>query len=308
MCEPVSQIMFASQTLGSIYQYGQQKNAVRARNRAKLQNFNVENEQYIADNILRNVDWKNSVLNSEINIDNLFKQASQVWQAQDLAIQGAYDKHAFNNVDILIKMYESEGAREQTGVTAQRISNESIRKAGFALTKSWQDLIFAKDQAQLQKETTRIEANQKRRDAWQQIRQAPVPGATPIAPQLEADPSMGGMLLNIAMSAATSWLMGSQLKELRDMKDALGKGKDQFLKLKELQTSFNVTNLNLGSYATAVKSQLPSVYSGATTAASGGLSNLGGWSTLTQINPARFSLNIPQYRATYPSFYSGSYP
>ena len=59
--------MFGIQTVGSIFQYGQQKNAVRARNRAKLQNFNVENEQYIADNILRNVDWKNSVLNSEIN-------------------------------------------------------------------------------------------------------------------------------------------------------------------------------------------------------------------------------------------------
>lgn len=304
--------MFGIQTVGSIFQYGQQKNAVRARNRAKLQNFNVENEQYIADNILRNVDWKNSVLNSEINIDNLFKQANQVWQAQDLAIQGAYDKHAFNNVDILTKMYESEGAREQTGVTAQRISNESIRKAGFALTKSWQDLIFAKDQAQLQKETTRIEANQKRRDAWQQIRQAPVPGATPIAPQLEADPSMGGMLLNIAMSAATSWLMGSQLKELRDMKDSLAKSKELF---EQTQTAKRLselsawsTPLNLGSYTTAFKSQLPSVYSGATTAASGGLSNLGGWSTLTQINPARFSLNIPQYRATYPSFYSGSYP
>jgi len=221
--------MFGIQTVGSIYQYGQQKNAVRARNRAKLQNFNVENEQYIADNILRNVDWKNSVLNSEINIDNLFKQASQVWQAQDLAIQGAYDRHAFNNVDILTKMYESEGAREQTGVTAQRISNESIRKAGFALTKSWQDLIFAKDQAQLQKETTRIEANQKRRDAWQQIRQAPVPGATPIAPQLEGDPSMGGLLLNIAMSAASSWLMGTQLKELKSMKDALAKGTEQVI-------------------------------------------------------------------------------
>ena len=290
--------MFASQTLGSIYQYGQQKNAVRARNRAKLQNFNVENEQYIADNILRNVDWKNSVLNSEINIDNLFKQASQVWQAQDLAIQGAYDRHAFNNIDILTKMYESEGAREQTGVTAQRISNESIRKAGFALTKSWQDLIFAKDQAQLQKETTRIEANQKRRDAWQQIRQAPVPGATPIAPQLEGDPSMGGLLLNIAMSGASAWLMGSQLKELSDMKDTLNKTKQTLLDAQQAKkmsefSDFTKALRTSGYYTTPVNVGTKYSAQFASSVPLGSFSNFNNMSTFTSF-PARFSLNIPR--------------
>ena len=118
--------MFAVQSAGSIMQHGQQTAAVRARNRAKLNNFNAENEAYIANTILDNTQWKNSVQSSEVAIDNIFTNAAKTWETQDMEMDAIHAKHAFNTVDILKQMYANEYAGEQTGVTAGRRAGASI--------------------------------------------------------------------------------------------------------------------------------------------------------------------------------------
>ena len=96
-------------------------------------------------------------------------------------------------------MFKAESAREQTGVTAQRIEGEAARVAGFALTKSYRDMILVKDRAWLNKETVRAEANQKQRKAWEQVNVSPVSGFQPIYPELESEPGIGGLLMKIGM-------------------------------------------------------------------------------------------------------------
>ncbi len=208
MCNPtaIAVASFGAQTAGNVYQYNQQKKAVRYRNRAKLLNFNEERRLWVADRILRDTAYKANTIQYEANIDELYQRSLDLWRSQDQEIKAALATHAFNNVEILQKMFKAESAREQTGVTAQRIEGEAARVAGFALTKSYRDMILVKDRAWLNKETVRAEANQKQRKAWEQVNVSPVSGFQPIYPELESEPGIGGLLMKIGMSAATSFL------------------------------------------------------------------------------------------------------
>jgi len=213
--------MFAVQTAGSIFQHGQQTAAVRARNRAKLANFNAENEAYIADTILNNTQWKNTVQSSEVAIDNIFTNAAKTWETQDLEMDAIHAKHAFNTIDILKEMYKNEYAGEQTGVTAGRLAGASVRDAGMALTKSVRDVLINEDKSYMNKEIATIDANAKMRDQWEQVRQSPIPGQSPVAPEYEAGPSTGALMMNIAMNAAGSYLQGTKMNLMKQQTKAL---------------------------------------------------------------------------------------
>tara|TARA_B100000131_G_scaffold305925_1_gene332435 strand:+ start:410 stop:1318 length:909 start_codon:yes stop_codon:yes gene_type:complete len=213
--------MFAVQTAGSIFQHGQQTAAVRARNRAKLANFNAENEAYIADTILNNTQWKNTVQSSEVAIDNIFTNAAKTWETQDLEMDAIHAKHAFNTVDILKEMYKNEYAGEQTGVTAGRLAGASVRDAGMALTKSVRDVLINEDKSYMNKEIATIDANAKMRDQWEQVRQSPIPGQSPVAPEYEAGPSTGALMMNIAMNAAGSYLQGTKMNLMKQQTNAM---------------------------------------------------------------------------------------
>ena len=213
--------MFAVQSAGAIMQHGQQKKAVAARNRAKLANFNAENEAYVAQTILDNTQWKNSVQNSEVAIDDIFQSTAKQWEIQDQQMSEVHAKHAFNTIDILTEMYANEYAGEQTGVTAGRLAGASVRDAGMKLSKSVADVILAKNRTYLNKEIATQEANAKIRNQYEKIRQSPIPGHTPLAPEYEAGPSTSGLMLSIAMNAATATMGGLKLKALGKQNKAL---------------------------------------------------------------------------------------
>ena len=109
-------------------------------------------------------------------------------------------------------MYRKEYAGEQTGVTAQRLANEPIRQAGFAITRSMAELIINKDALELQKDAALDEGDRKRREQWRINRQSPIPGPTPIPQPLEAEPGIGGLLAQLAIAGATSYI-GGQLNK-----------------------------------------------------------------------------------------------
>ena len=209
--------MFAVNTASSIFGHSQQKAAVAARNRQKLANFDAENQAYIADTILKNSSWKDQVQQSEANIDDIFRQSAQQWQEQDMQMEEVYAKHAFDTIDILKNRYKNEYAGEQTGNTAARLAGAPVREAGMALTKSVRNVIMNEDKAQLNREIVANEANRKSRQQWEQVRQSPIPGHTPRAPQLEAGPGIGGLLMNIAVSAAGAYMQGTQLNKMNQI-------------------------------------------------------------------------------------------
>ena len=201
MCNPAV-AQFGFQAAGQVGNFMSQRAAVRARNRARLQNFREDNIAYYNDVILNNVQWKNDLQDTEIAYNNIFQGAVDSWRQQDLAAEEAFDKHANYNIQALQELYRKEYAGTQTGVTATRLANEGIRKVGFALTKSMKQAMMARDKSSLQKEIITNDANRRRRAAFQKTWRSPVPGFTPIAPALESAPSPMGMILGIAGSAA----------------------------------------------------------------------------------------------------------
>ena len=202
--------MFAVSATQQIAGHQAQKKAVKARNKYKLANCEIANDQYEIDVMLEKNKWKNSVQDADVAIDNLFTSVAYQWQQQDIALEEAAASHAWNKNEIIREMYKNEYAGEATGVTASRLAGEDVRKAGFALTKSMSDLVMNRDKAWIAKETARIEGNQKRRAQWSQIWRSPVPGHTPRPPELEREPGMGGLILNLAISAALAYVGGTQ--------------------------------------------------------------------------------------------------
>ena len=206
MCNPAAS--FGFQAAGQIGNYFSQRAATKARNRAKLLQFRYDNIAYYNDALLSDVQWKNSLQDTQIAYDNLFQQASEQWRQQDFLIEQAEDKHARYNVQALQELYRKEYAGTQTGVTASRLANEGIRKVGMAITNSQRDLMMAKDKSILQKEIIRNDSNRRRRAAFQKTWRSPVHGWTPQAPVLEATPGIGGLVLGLAGAAVSSFAFG----------------------------------------------------------------------------------------------------
>ena len=236
MCEAVSASMFAVQTASAVYGHGQEKKAAAARNRAKLANFNAENEAYVADTILNNTSWKDRVQQTEGTIDDIFNDAADQWMQQDLHLEEVYAKHAFNVVDILTDRYKNEYAGEQTGVTATRRAGANVREAGMALTKSVRNVVMNENKTQLNREIIANQANAKQRQQWDQVRQAPVPGHTPPPPVYEAGPGIGGLLMQVAVSAASSYMMGTKLNKMNDLLEQGKAGLDTAAKVGDTAT------------------------------------------------------------------------
>ena len=214
MCNPVSIGMFALSAGSSLASYGSQKQAARARNRARIRNHKYATEAYYRDILLANADWKNSRTQTEIAIDDIFRQTADNWAKQDQTIAAIWDKEAFNQIDLLKKMWSEDSAREQTGVTAARIAAEPIRKYGHEITKSYQSAIQKVDEAILQKELWENDANSRRRAQWEETWRSPVPGFAPEPEPLESMPGIGGTLLNIALAGVTSYVGGTALNKM----------------------------------------------------------------------------------------------
>ena len=214
MCTTMAWINFGVQAVGAVAGYQAEKAGVKARNKAKLANFDEANDRYLREVMFENAKWKNTVQDSQVAIDDMFEALTFRWQGEDLEFEAALDAHRYNKLDAQIQMYKEEYAGEQTGVTATRRASENIRSAGLAVTKSLQNAMLAKDKSVLAKEASRIEANQKRRAQWQSTWRSPVPGPTPEAPILEAAPGMGGLMLNLAIAGATSYFGGKAQAKL----------------------------------------------------------------------------------------------
>ena len=214
MCNPVSIGMFALSAGSSLASYGSQKQAARARNRARIRNHKYATEAYYRDILLANADWKNSRTQTEIAIDDIFRQTADNWAKQDQTIAAIWDKEAFNQIDFLKKMWSEDSAREQTGVTAARIAAEPIRKYGHEITKSYQSAIQKVDEAILQKELWENDANSRRRAQWEETWRSPVPGFAPEPEPLESMPGIGGTLLQIALAGVSSYIGGTALNKM----------------------------------------------------------------------------------------------
>ena len=204
--------MFALNAVGQIGQHQAASQGVKARNRARLKNFEAANQNYLNEVKLNNAEWKNDVQVQEIEQDKVYQSMVDQWTQQDAQLDRIFADADFQMQEQLIKMYESDYAGTQTGRTAGRLAGKSAKKYGFEKAKLLSNMMLAKKETDINKDAIRTQASRDSNSLFEKVRFAPVHGHTPIAPELEAKPSKAGLILGLATSALGAYGQHKALK------------------------------------------------------------------------------------------------
>ena len=156
--------------------------------------------------MLDNAEWKNEVQVQDIEQDQVYQSMVTQWSQQDQQLDQIFAKADQDIEKAIVEMYENDYAGTQTGRTAARLAGKNAKKLGQFKSNQLHGLMMSKKSAELNKEGIHQDADAKSRNLYEKIRFAPIHGHTPMAPELEAKPGMGSLILGIAGSAAKSWL------------------------------------------------------------------------------------------------------
>jgi len=204
--------MFALQAAGQIGQHQAKGAAVKGRNRARLKNFDAANQNYLNEVKLDNAEWKNSVQVQEIEQDKVYQSMVDQWSQQDAQLDKMFAESDFALQDRLVKMYENDYAGTGTGRSAARMAGKSAKKFGMEKAKLLSNMMLARKEVDINKDTIRNKASSDSNTLFEKIRFSPIHGHTPLAPELEAKPSSAGLILGLATSAIGAYGMGKSLK------------------------------------------------------------------------------------------------
>ena len=193
--------MGVMQGAGQIMQHQEQGRAVGRRNRAKLKNFEEQNKQYKREVMLDNNEWKNEVQVQDIEQDQYYQAMIRQWSEQDQQLDKIFAQGDKKIEKAIVEMYENDYAGTGTGRTAARLAGKSAKKLGQYKSEVLHSMMMSKEDAQLNKESATASAQTQSWNAYEKIRFSPIHGHTPIAPELEAKPGMGGLLLSLGMTA-----------------------------------------------------------------------------------------------------------
>ena len=204
--------MFALQAGGQIMQHQAAGAGVKARNRARLRNFEEQNRQYNREVMLDNNEWKNEVQVQDIEQDQVYQAMISQWAEQDKQLDKIFAQGDQKIEKAIREMYENDYAGTQTGKTAARLAGEGARKLGQYKSEVLHNMMMAKDEAALKSEIVHQDAQSKSWGLYEKIRFSPIHGHTPVAPELEAKPGMGGLILGLASSALGAAKVGGAFK------------------------------------------------------------------------------------------------
>ena len=204
--------MFALNAVGQIGQHQAAGAGVKARNRARLKNFEAANQNYLNEVKLNNAEWKNDVQVQEIEQDKVYQSMIDQWTQQDAQLDKIFADSDFQMQEQLIQMYENDYAGTQTGRTAGRLAGKSAKKYGFEKAKLLSGMMLAKKETDISKDILHGQAQQDSNSLFEKVRFAPVHGHTPLAPELEAKPSSAGLILGLASSALGAYGTYKDLK------------------------------------------------------------------------------------------------
>jgi len=197
--------MFAVNAAGQVGQHNAKKAGVKSRNRARLKQFDYENQDYLNTVKLDNAQWKNDVIVSEVEEDKVFTAMVDQWTIADEQLDQLFSDHDFKLQNELVKMYENDYAGTQTGRTAGRLAAKSAKEFGFKKAEETQKLILGKRELAVRKEYYRNDAIGKINGLFEKVRFPPMHGHTPVPPELEAKPSSASLALGLATSAVSAY-------------------------------------------------------------------------------------------------------
>ena len=215
--------------------------AVAGRNRAKLRNFEEKNRLYDREVMLDRAVYRNDILLGDIKQEEIYRSMVDQWTQQDFKLNQLFADADMKLEEGIREMYQNEYAGTQTGATAARLAGKSAKELGFKKAAILHKLMMSEEEATFMKDMSTEEAKNKSRDTYEAVRSAPIHGPTPMAPELEAQPSSASLLLGLAGTA----IGGYQDFKATDAPNIFNKNKS---KKTTTSTSFNDSlNINLAT-------------------------------------------------------------
>ena len=186
----------------AIVGYQEQVAGVKARNKAKLKNFERQNVQYLTDAMLDNAQYKQDQISEDVKQDQIYQNMINQWRDNDRKLDEVFAKGNFKMERAIREMYQNDYAGTQTGATAARLAGKSTKELGFKKAEYVHEMLMA--------EKTKIDSDDRARDkaqwdSWdmyEKVRYAPIHGHAPVAPMLKAKPSPLGAIFGAVGSAA----------------------------------------------------------------------------------------------------------
>ena len=195
MCEPAA-ISAAAGVGQAIVGYNAEKAAVNARNRARLQNFERANVQYLTDAMLDKAEYKNEIQLQDIRQSQVSQALVNQWAENDAQLDRIFDQGDFKLEEAIVEMHRNDYAGTQTGRTAARLAGQSARQLGFKKARIMHDMLVAKKDTKRKDDQARDKSKWDSWDLYEKVRYAPIHGHAPPPPtDLEGMPSMAGMIL-----------------------------------------------------------------------------------------------------------------
>ena len=201
MCEPVTLATTALAGAGQVMAHQAEGQAVAGRNRAKLRGYQREQDLYELDRMFNNAQYRNDMLLGDIKQDEIYRSMVDQWTQQDFKLNQLFADADMKLEEGIREMYQNEYAGTQTGATASRLAGKSAKELGFKKAAILHKLMMSEEEATFMKDMSTEEAKNKSRDTYEAVRFAPIHGPTPLAPELEAQPSSASLLLGLAGTA-----------------------------------------------------------------------------------------------------------
>jgi len=201
VCEPTA-IAGVASAGQAVLGYQAEKEGVKARNRAKLKNFERQNVQYLTDAMLANAQYKQDQLLEDVQQDQIYMAMIDQWRENDMQLDKIFAQGSFKMERAIREMYENDYAGTQTGATAARLAAKPVKEMGFKKAEYVHEMLMAEKSKEFSDDRARNKSMWDSWDMYEKVRYAPIHGPTPYAPTLEANPSPAGMLLGIVGSIA----------------------------------------------------------------------------------------------------------
>ena len=174
----------------------------KARNKAKLKNFERQNVQYLTDVMLDNAQYKQDQISEDVKQDQLYQNMINQWRDNDRQLDEIFAKGNFKMERAIREMYQNDYAGTQTGATAARLAGKSTKEMGFKKAEYVHEMLMAEKTAYDSKDRARDKAQWDSWDMYEKVRYAPIHGHAPVAPLLEAKPSPLGAIFGAVGSIA----------------------------------------------------------------------------------------------------------
>ena len=186
--------------------------AVEGRNRAKLRNYQRQNQEYDHNVLFDTVDHNNDVQLAGIDQDQVYMAMIDQWSEQDQKLDKLFAQGDHEIEDAIVEMHQNSYAGTLTGATAARLAGASAKELGRKKARVLSERMFAKEETSEAKRRISAKADVSQRKIYEDVRFAPIHGLRPAAPELEAKPSSAGLILGLAGVGLEGWKTHKEFK------------------------------------------------------------------------------------------------